>query len=655
MKNFKCKIFINLMLILSMSTFAQKSDAGGHVKLLKKYPARIFLGGGISIPNPTAKDAVSFENLTNINISAYIPVKSFDKRSWGIEGGFNYGWNNSDICPAIEPFQILGQNSPPVLTEKGSGVPRQANFRIGIGPGAEFSLGDKFSILPSIQAAYISFSESKCSITQNSSINGISYDWNLCDRITEKSSGIGFLPKLKFIYQFGRIGLWIEGNYLLGQKMKTTTTTLVPEGNAQNGFYNVGQMNFATYQTTVKNATYSAFGINGGIVIGLGKGITEKGIKKNEKTKNTAIHQEITSEDEKFPPNIQKLIDEQDRKANNTFQYVNESSKKSAQSKCNFEVVKVDIQCNGKDQNGNKKYSVSIQYKNLSTSGSSKLGHYAIACTPNTSNGNYLNVLPANSATISNLSPANSASTIIAPGATQTIIFDFVPQPGFSSLNIQGNTINAITGCGNCDDNISLNLPNCCDGCEKNPVVVKPVSIVSVNPNTGVLQVTNSVSTPNNIVRIDSDLVAVKYFPTNSDCVKCNNLLQNQNNFIDANKIQGTGWKNSGNGKYVGENTNPNISRSLTFASANSNGIPLANPANIVHKIGVSPVSCCDDTVEIWIRYTVWDKDCNVCDKLVKSVISRKGSCSGTSTGGTSGPFNPHSSEAEIQIKNLKN
>lgn len=633
----------------------KKNDGGGTTVVIwaKKSPL-IFLGGGTSLPTRDVKTNIGLKNFTNINLGAYLPVKSFSNWSWGFEMLGGYSFSNKDNCPIVEPFQILGQSAPPVISEKGTGSPKQQNFRIEAGPATNFSLGERFSLLPSINAVYSSFSESKCSIFQNSSVNGISYNWNLCDRTTEKSSGIGFSPKLKFVYQFGRIGLWIEGNYLMGQNLKTTTTTLVPEGNPQNGFYDVGQMNFATYSTTIKNTTYSAFGINGGIMIGLGKGIGEKGVRKNEDVKNTAIHQEPIFEDEKFPPNIQKLIDEQDRKVNNTFQYVNESNKKSSQSQCNFEVIKVDIQCNGKDQNGNKKYSVSIQYKNLSTSGSSKLGHYTIACVPNTSNGSYLNTFPAGSATISNLSPANSTSTIIAPGATQNITFDFVPQPGFSYLNIQGNTINAATNCGNCDDNISLNLPNCCDGCEKNPITVIPVSAVSSDPNKGMVRIINSISTPNNIVRIDADLVAIKYIPSNKDCVKCNNLLQNQNNFIDVNKIQSAGWKNNGNGKYVGENTNPNISRSLTFTSTNSNGISLSGGLNIEHTVGVSPVSCCDDTVEIWIRYTVWDKDCNICDKLVKSTISRKGSCSG-STGVTSGPFNPHSSEAELQINNLRN
>ena len=73
------------------------------------------------------------------------------------------------------------------------------------------------------------------------------------------------------------------------------------------------------------------------------------------------------------------------------------------------------------------------------------------------------------------------------------------------------------------------------------------------------------------------------------------------------------------------------------FTSTSATGVNLATPVNLTHTVGVSPNSCCGDTVEIWIRYSVWDKDCHVCDKLVKSTITRNGSCSGSNGGGGAG------------------
>jgi len=236
---------------------------------------RLYLGGGISTPNSGVKTSASLSNFTDLNLGAYIPIKSFGKWSFGIEGSANYGFNNELICPASEPFQIMGQSGSPVVTQKGAGSPEQQGFRVGAGPAFSWSLSDKFSLMPSVNVLYNSFKETKCTVSQASQVNGINYNWDLCDQTTKASSGIGVLPKLKLIYQLGRIGLWIEGNYLMAQKLETTTTTFVPEGNVnQNGMYNLGQMNAGTYVTKNKSKNYSAFGILGGISIGLG---SEKG------------------------------------------------------------------------------------------------------------------------------------------------------------------------------------------------------------------------------------------------------------------------------------------------------------------------------------------------------------------------------------------
>jgi hypothetical protein len=120
-------------------------------------------------------------------------------------------------------------------------------------------------------------------------------------------------------------------------------------------------------------------------------------------------------------------------------------------------------------------------------------------------------------------------------------------------------------------------------------------------------------------------------------------VIKKQDHFVDKNQIiNNIGWESSGNpSKYGGENTDTTVSRSLTYTSTAATGINLSSGAQFNHTVGVAPTSCCGDTVEIWIRYTVWDKDCHVCDKLVKSTITRAPSCNNNGPGtGTSSSQN---------------
>ena len=81
--------------------------------------------------------------------------------------------------------------------------------------------------------------------------------------------------------------------------------------------------------------------------------------------------------------------------------------------------------------------------------------------------------------------------------------------------------------------------------------------------------------------------------------------------------------------------------RALVFNSATASGINISSGLKISHTIGVAPTSCCGDNVEIWIRYSVWDKDCKVCDQLVKSTISRQAACNGNTSGSGSNNTKP--------------
>jgi hypothetical protein len=435
----------------------------------------------------------------------------------------------------------------------------------------------------------------------------------------------------------------------MGPSIKTESTRFMLDPTIPSDSYNLGHFQEGQYVTTKTETKYSAVGINGGIVIGLGT--SGKGRPKtNETTSN-----EMPIDEPKLPIAIQRIIDEQEKTAVKTFEYVGSKPNQKSASLCNFNVEKVDIQCNGKDQQGKKKYKVTLTYKNLASSGVASLGHYTTACAATSTNGNYLEVLPAGSATISNTLPATTVKTIITSGSSQTISFDFVPNSTFASLTIKGNLISSATNCGNCDDIISLNLPNCCDACELNPVTVSNNAITVVDANAGTIGMVNTVSSPNKIVRIQADLVAVKVIPMNTACNKCNDQVKQQDNFIASNKVSiSTGWANDGQSTPKPDYP-AGASRSLTFTASDAvNGVSISGGTQINHTIGVAPTSCCGDTVEVWIRYTLWDKDCKVCDKLVKSTVTRPAACTSTNTGTGGTGTSSSSSHAEMNT-NLKN
>jgi len=177
----------------------------------------------------------------------------------------------------------------------------------------------------------------------------------------------------------------------------------------------------------------------------------------------------------------------------------------------------------------------------------------------------------------------------------------------------------------------------CCWPCDINQVTASNSSIVQKDAATGTVNIQNIITaTPNNITKIVADLVYVKVTSVNNDCNLCNKGKKQQDNFIDGNFIvNGSAWKTNGNGAIAYASVN-GITRSLTFTSTSSSGVNITSGIKISHTIGLSPTSCCGDVVEVWIRYSVWDNSCHVCDQLVKATLTRDKACNHTN-GGTNG------------------
>lgn len=276
MKKVRIITILLCLILLGQDIWAQNTEKGDEIKSVvfsPNYPL-LFLGGGVSIPNASIKSAANFSNLLNVYLEGYIPLVKKNDWSFGLNTGFEYGFDNSNNFGRLpSPYQVSGQSSPPVITAKGSGHPKEQNFKYEAGPSALLILGDKLGVNTSLNVAYTHINQKAFTVTQTSAVNGASQSWDLIKRSETKASGLGIVPKLRLFYMIGTIGVWIEGAYTVASKTNAVSTVYHPEGNAhQDGTYDLGQMNFPSYTVSDVSRRYKAFGINGGIVIGLGSG-----------------------------------------------------------------------------------------------------------------------------------------------------------------------------------------------------------------------------------------------------------------------------------------------------------------------------------------------------------------------------------------------
>lgn len=234
--------------------------------------AFIFIGGGATLPGKPTKTVTALPILGNVDINAYMPLVK--KKTWsiGLNAGTAFGISNKfadDGNP--EPFQVQNQTGSPTISAKGSGSLKNAGFKFEAGPALMVMIKDKFGIMPVLNVSYRYIAQKSVTYTQTSVVSNVSYNWDILSRTQTKNNVVAFDPKLRLLYMFGRVGIWVEGSYSIGSKMKTVSTIFDPEGNAQSdGTYDLGQMSLPTYNTETKSTNFSAFGVHGGIVIGVG-------------------------------------------------------------------------------------------------------------------------------------------------------------------------------------------------------------------------------------------------------------------------------------------------------------------------------------------------------------------------------------------------
>ncbi|MDN3677454.1 hypothetical protein QWY90_08995 [Flavobacterium paronense] len=244
----------------------------GHVTLLRFSKPQIYVGGGISNPSATTKEA-GIVNGIDINVSLYKPIWEWGNTSLGINAGGGYTMGNSDYAldSRYTVYQLQGQSAPPTVVAKGNGSPKAQGFKFEAGPQMNIHLGD-VTVSPILNAAYLSISQKEFTVTETVQENTVDYPYVLLAQKATKTSGLGVIPKVRLAYNITpTIGIWVEGSYTMGSTISTESTRFVLDPTIPSNSYNLGHFNEGQYITTKTDTKYSDMGISGGVVISLGK------------------------------------------------------------------------------------------------------------------------------------------------------------------------------------------------------------------------------------------------------------------------------------------------------------------------------------------------------------------------------------------------
>lgn len=290
------KLFTILFSSLYLLAHAQApgTPIGGIVVKGGKNPGGnmlLSLGGGLNSPSSNGKTNADLVNSYAFNGNVYVPLFAKDDNGGlagktshfftiGLNAGGEYfsGSKTYDLN-TLPSYPITGQSAPPSIALS-TNQNKQHGFRADAGVQASFSFG-KITLSPIVNAGYMSLQQKALSVTQTSAINGKTYSKEIYSQEAIKTTGFTLAPKLRIAYFPGKFGFYVEGNYTSGPTVNSEAMLFKPQGSANaDGFYSQDQLAMGNMQRVSQSTKYSAFGLNIGVSIPLGRSISEKGVKR---------------------------------------------------------------------------------------------------------------------------------------------------------------------------------------------------------------------------------------------------------------------------------------------------------------------------------------------------------------------------------------
>lgn len=250
---------------------------------------------GNSTPSKESVNQSYTVNSLTLGADAFVPLW-VSKKGWygtikrgsylglNVSGTYNLGGRGDLNAPLPTAFNVTGQTASNVVY-KGTD-PKGTGFRFGLGTQMNFNLGNHFILSPMVLAEYFSISQKTLTATQNTTVNGQNYGFDLWTKPETKTSGFAFKPKIRANFMLtNSIGLFAESSYTLGTKTETQLTKLIPNGNPnqQTNSYNLQQLQTANYiksEVTKTASNLMNFGV--GITIRLNSECTKELTNDNQ-------------------------------------------------------------------------------------------------------------------------------------------------------------------------------------------------------------------------------------------------------------------------------------------------------------------------------------------------------------------------------------
>ncbi|PQA91579.1 hypothetical protein B0A69_17410 [Chryseobacterium shigense] len=293
---FTRKAALILGILFFVTAFAQEARPGQPIKgvIVKggKNPGGNLLisaGGGGLFPGNTYGLDNHVGNGFNGNINLYVPLLTMfpsetNSVSLGLNGGAGFFRMKKDYNPEGPVYHVAGQSAPPSLKAEIADGSKQSGFIAEAGVQSNFSFS-KFTVSPIVNLAYISSKESQFTAVQTSNVNGQTRTFETSKKVISKTDGLGVIPKLRLSYFPGRVGFFVEGSYLMGPDVQSTTTIFKPNGPPNGeGFYSIDQMTAGKYETVEMKNRFNALGLNVGVIFSIPSKKQSVSPKKSEIT-----------------------------------------------------------------------------------------------------------------------------------------------------------------------------------------------------------------------------------------------------------------------------------------------------------------------------------------------------------------------------------
>lgn len=224
------------------------------------------IAGGIA--NPLGDDIGNngyVNQMYGAQLGAYIPITTKKPVSFGVYASGDYMTSKKDgFRHQPEGFEVSNMSS--LVKPNNENSIKQSLLMFGVGPQINFGLGSKVALSAIVQGGLAAFKQSEFTFVQEFQEGDARIPVEIFNQKETKSTDFFWIPRMRLTYAISsRIGIWAEGNYLMGT-IKANQTQLDPGmSGGDDGTFTFGQVNGA--EKIERTAEYDLKGVGFGVGI----------------------------------------------------------------------------------------------------------------------------------------------------------------------------------------------------------------------------------------------------------------------------------------------------------------------------------------------------------------------------------------------------